>query len=553
MSQGKKDFGVLYGQKTTEDALLIYSSYEDSKVSPQTGDFIVLTPRDEDGHKFLARVEAEIYDEDPIFRNQDKTLVAVHYARISERDLSDRDKQKMFSYTYKVKILGTFTSDGKDFITAVRKLPTVSYHARHISQREYDGILNKTNENGVEIGKLCVGDDIHFEDKSIMFDINKLKEKRTMIFAQSGFGKTNLMKVMLYHMIGNTEYGKLIFDLNGEYCFSSKKTVGLADVDEQKIRDNLVLYTDKKFDENSYKGRFIHGGKVSINMRENITVGDILSFGTGFSSVMKSFLLYLEDTQVSDFIKRIDEYTRYPGNLHKDFPDFFGEEEIDEKTGLPKKDTKEKKSARATILAIRKRISRLIDEGKGLHSNTSKMLENIFKYLKEGKTVVVDLSLKDSFDANVISSILIRNLFENNKKYHTEQDDSKVIDTVICVEEAQNVISEEFVRSNANPFVRTAKEGRKFKLGMIAITQRPSAIAEEIRSQAENFFAFYMGNTDDIKSLVRSNINYDGVISRFIQNESIPGNLYMVSAKQSFALPIRVLEFEKLVANKKYK
>jgi len=381
-----------------------------------------------------------------------------------------------------------------------------------------------------------------------MFDIDKLKEKRTMIFAQSGFGKTNLMKVMLYHMIGNTTYGKLIFDLNGEYCFSSKETIGLADINEQKIKDNLVLYTDKNFKEEIYKDRFINGGKVLINMHDNITVSDILTFGAGFSDVMKSFLLYLEDEQVNNFIQNIDTYVRTPQQLHIEFSDFFGEQKTDSK-GNPKEDI----SARKTIMAIRKRISRLIDEGKGLHSNSSTMLEDIFKYLKQGKTVVVDLSLKDSFDANVISSILIRNLFENNKRYHTEQNDSNVIETVICVEEAQNVISEEFVRSNANPFVRLAKEGRKFKLGMIAITQRPSAIAEEIRSQAENFFTFYMGNTEDIKSLIRSNINYDGVISRFIQNETIPGNLYMVSAKQSFALPVRVLEFEKLIAEKIYK
>lgn len=71
MANERQDFGVLYGQKTTgeHDHLLIYSSYEDSKASPQTGDFIVLTPRDESGHKFLARVEAEVYDEDPIFRS----------------------------------------------------------------------------------------------------------------------------------------------------------------------------------------------------------------------------------------------------------------------------------------------------------------------------------------------------------------------------------------------------------------------------------------------------------------------------------------------------
>ncbi|MGA9777800.1 MAG: hypothetical protein WBS33_05970 [Verrucomicrobiia bacterium] len=71
------------------------------------------------------------------------------------------------------------------------------------------------------------------------------------------------------------------------------------------------------------------------------------------------------------------------------------------------------------------------------------------------------------------------------------------MNTVIFVEEAQNVLSEEFVKSNANPFVRVAKEERKFGLGLVAITQRPSAISEETRTQAENFFAFHMGNSDD--------------------------------------------------------
>ena len=108
------------------------------------------------------------------------------------------------------------------------------------------------------------------------------------------------------------------------------------------------------------------------------------------------------------------------------------------------------------------------------------------------------------------------------------------------------------VKSNSNPFVRCAKEGRKFKLGMVTITQRPSAISDEIRTQAENFFAFHMGNSDDIKALVKSNIHYDGVISKFIQRETIKGNLYMVTSESAFVVPIRVLEFEKLVDTKKY-
>lgn len=535
MDNNRKDFGVLYGRKTVGDSLLIYSSYEDSKASPKLGDFIVLAPRDESGQKFLARVEAEIYDEDPIFRNQDKTLIAVQYARQAERELSERDKQKMFSYTYEVNILGTYNSiDGKDFTTAVRKLPTVSYHARHLNQGEITNILNRTNENGTDIGFLCIGED-YSKDNKIKFDVLKLKEKRTMVFAQSGFGKTNLMKVLISNTIGDTKYGKLIFDLNGEYYQKSTRNYGLGDIDHDNIRNNLIVYSDKTIDS---KNRFNYKGKVRINMHKHLSIGDVLNYSTGFSEVMKSFLLYLEDNQTEDFFQKINDYVNDPKQLHIKYPDFW--------------DAKKEASSRTTIAAIRKRLSFLIDESKGLHLGSSTLVEDVFKSLKEGKTVIIDLSLRDNFDASIISNIFVRKLFENNKSHFTSGESSEVVNTVIFVEEAQNVLSEEFVKTNANPFVRVAKEGRKFSLGLVAVTQRPSAISEEIRSQAENFFVFHMGNTRDVRALVESNMNYGGVISKFIQSETISGNLYMVSANQSFALPLRVNLFEEIVHDKVY-
>ena len=539
----RKDFGVLYGQKTTEDALLIYSSYEDAKASPKIGDFIVLTPKNEGGAKYLARVEAEVYDEDPLFRSQDKTLVAVHYARIAERDLSERDKQKMFSYTYKVRMLGTFEHTGTaiTFTTAVRKLPVVSYHARHMLPAEVSHILNMGNEAGVPLGQLCIGEDIQSDKGEIRFETGRLRSKRTMVFAQSGFGKTNLMKVLLYHIVGDTSFGKLVFDLNGEYFSKTASgTVGLGDVNDDRIRKNVIVYTDRKI--SAPKG-YTHAGKVQINTHRHMTVGDILTFSAGFSEVMRSFLLYLDDNQVEGFVKKIDSYCDSPQNLYKDFPDFFGKK----KEG----DDKADKSARGTIMAIRKRIRHFIDEG-GVHSSTSTLLEDTFKALKQGKTVIIDLSLRDAVDASIISTMIVRKLFEDNKRNYTEAKDEQVIPCVIVVEEAQNVLAEEHVRSSSNPFVRIAKEGRKFGIGLVAITQRPSAISEEIRSQAENFFAFYMGNSDDIRALVKSNVNYDGVISSFIQRESIPGNLYFVTSSHPFVIPLRVVEFDRLVADRLY-
>ncbi|MEL7658924.1 MAG: DUF87 domain-containing protein, partial [Bacillota bacterium] len=348
----------------------------------------------------------------------------------------------------------------------------------------------------------------------------------------------NLVKVLLYHMIADRAYGKLVFDLNGEYFLRGTSTYGLGDINNEGIKKDLVVYSDKELPA-QYKdsSRFVFGGKVLLNMHKHLSVGDILSFGAGFSEVMRSFLLYLDEEGVGDFIQHIDDYVNDPSKLHQDFPDFFGQ----------LKQGKDDMSARKTIMAIRKRIRHLIDEGKGLHSGTSELVENVFSHLKQGKTVIIDLSLKDNVDASIISTIFVRKLFDNNKAQFTSGNSENVINTVVFVEEAQNVLSEEFVKSNANPFVRVAKEGRKFGLGLVAITQRPSAISEEIRTQAENFFTFHMGNSDDIRALIKSNVNYDGVIASFLQRETIPGNLYMVSSDQAFALPVRVNEFEPLI------
>jgi len=71
----------------------------------------------------------------------------------------------------------------------------------------------------------------------------------------------------------------------------------------------VVVYSDKALPlEYQNSARFIFGGKVLLNMHEHLTVGDILNFGAGFSEVMKSFLLYLDEEGVGNFIKDIDLY-----------------------------------------------------------------------------------------------------------------------------------------------------------------------------------------------------------------------------------------------------
>lgn len=205
-------------------------------------------------------------------------------------------------------------------------------------------------------------------------------------------------------------------------------------------------------------------------------------------------------------------------------------------------------------------VIRQIRGYSSIHLEGSNFVRTVLSHLANKKTVIIDFSFLDNSEANLISTVLVKRLFEHNRSKFTStaqiesdffnnQTDKidDAIDAIIFVEEAQNVLSDEFVRTNANPFVKVAKQGRKFSLGLVAITQRPSAISEEIRSQAENFFVLHMGNIKDIKALVESNINYGGVISKFLQSETISGNLYMVSAKQSFVIPLKVNWFEQII------
>jgi hypothetical protein len=61
-------------------------------------------------------------------------------------------------------------------------------------------------------------------------------------------------------------YGKLIFDLNGEYFLRGTKTYGLGDIDEKAARENIVVYTDKALpDQYKDSKRFVSGGNMRIH------------------------------------------------------------------------------------------------------------------------------------------------------------------------------------------------------------------------------------------------------------------------------------------------
>jgi len=120
-----------------------------------------------------------------------------------------------------------------------------------------------------------------------------------------------------------------------------------------------------------------------------------------------------------------------------------------------------------------------------------------------------------------------------------------MISVIAVFEEAQNVLNKKAVEAGESIFVRWAKEGRKFGLGLIYITQQPGAIAEEIVSQTDNFFVMHLLGKNDVDALIRANRHYDGVIARFLVSETVVGNAYVYSAPyQPYVFPAHIWEFK---------
>ena len=103
------------------------------------------------------------------------------------------------------------------------------------------------------------------------------------------------------------------------------------------------------------------------------------------------------------------------------------------------------------------------------------------------------------------------------------------------------------VLDDRNVFVRWVKEGRKYGLGCVLVTQQPSSISSQIISQGDNFFVLHLLNENDLQTLKKHNAYFSDEILGFIRGEPIPGNCYFWSApNQPFVLPVRVCNFESI-------
>ena len=127
---------------------------------------------------------------------------------------------------------------------------------------------------------------------------------------------------------------------------------------------------------------------------------------------------------------------------------------------------------------------------------------------ENGTITVIDLSLVPSEVILIIVSVLARMVFEAVQRYRLEE--GQELPTTIVMEEAHTFVHRDLSSEAAPPagracarvFERIAREGRKFGLGLVLASQRPSEVSPTVLSQCNTFLLHRLVNDRD-QELVR--------------------------------------------------
>ncbi len=128
-------------------------------------------------------------------------------------------------------------------------------------------------------------------------------------------------------------------------------------------------------------------------------------------------------------------------------------------------------------------------------------LEEIVQKLNSGSVVVLDVSRLPVSLGDIVVMSVLRRLFEGRMQAGVDESGNMPVVAVVS-EEAPLYLSPEKVSSPYNIFARLAREGRKFGIGLIALSQIATQIERQILANFNTIIALRTKHRTDIDYLI---------------------------------------------------
>lgn len=430
-------------------------------------------------------------------------------------DSDEIEKDDIVKITLIGTLLDKFGTKENVFKRTLESVPEITAQCYVMSNEDlsnFMGVLSVNAEgkdNSLKIGNYTLN-----KEAIAYLDGNKLFQKHAVIVGSTGSGKSCTVATLIEEIAKLQSSNAVVFDIHGEY--------------EPIIGENIKHYkiagpSDNVEDEFIYLPYWLLTYEEMISMMidrsDNNAPNQAMIFSRTVLECKKEFLNSIQKTDIAEDIT-IDSPIPYDINALLRELNRINDEMVPGANNKPKKGdfngTLSRFIQRLENKVMDKRLNFLFSSDESL-LNYDYMFELCSKLMlpasNSGGVKIIDFSEVPSDVLPLVVSLVARLIFSVQQWTDRE----KINPIAIFCDEAhlyipQNTKQGMETQSLTN-FERIAKEGRKYGIGLVVITQRPSEVDRTVLSQSSNFIAMRLTNADDqnvIKKLLPDSLGNFG-------------------------------------------
>jgi len=403
----------------------------------------------------------------------------------------------------------------KKFEKGIGLYPTINDEVHIVTDEDLFDLYGKTDDT--ENGLLAIGKHASSDNLDVYLDIHKLVLRHSAILGSTGSGKSNSV-VAILKQIGTQMHNSrmLLIDPHGEYAsaFPEAKVFRIGD-------EKSPLYIPfwlMNFDELMY---FLVGAKSSDDQkpeyrrfREIITQAKKMNCHLKAGDVNPNYIT--ADSPIPFNIRKIWYDINREINATYQIADASkqtSENECLVREGIPEKlepaefepyamsNQAPYRSRKQEMYSYEKKLlARLKDSrydfmfypGEYKDENSPKDLHNLLLDWIGGdeRLAILDLSNVPFEVMDITVGLITRFVYDSMFWGRNEPNTGRNRPLLIAYEEAHSYLGKNETIYARNAVEKIFKEGRKFGLGAVVISQRPSELSETILAQVGTFIAF---------------------------------------------------------------
>ncbi|HWQ68090.1 MAG TPA: ATP-binding protein [Methanospirillum sp.] len=309
------------------------------------------------------------------------------------------------------------------------------------------------------------------------------------VFATTGMGKSNFMKVFCASAIHERKFGMLLVDPHGEYATglgSDSDSRGL--LHHPEADEGLAVYSSRDETNCSKKRMFplsICHNDLSItdlNLLFDLTAGEreVVNLLTPFSG--KDIIDFFLNEDVDSLPSHV-KTTAYIGN-HQNIAQRI------------------RSAGSDSLRVVQRQIQTLAELSSGFLDEKKTSIPSILEHLLANKVVLIDIPRMSEVTELFLLAVISRAILSTYRdRVHTEKTQQKG-QILITIEEAQRVLAHNSEKTGT--FREIAMEGRKFGVGLCAVTQQPKNIDPRILAQMNTYIVMGLADQLDRETIATS-------------------------------------------------